>query len=134
MSSAQISREYRIYLAIWRKALKSEEPVEIKCSSRNMAIAMRQGMYRAIRPFRSGTRIDEELRVASEKFVVFIKDNILEIRPRLTLAELDTMFDEIGIDEEDLLLGDERAKFEELKTFIDDTKIRPTTPYYKREE
>jgi hypothetical protein len=133
MSSAPITREYRIYLAMWRKAFLSDDPVVVKTSSRNMAIAMRQGMYRAIRPYRNGQQIDDQLQKASEKFVVYLNDDTLELRPRLTLAELDTLFDQIGIDEEDLLMPDERLVADELKEFLEERGVRPATPFYKRE-
>lgn len=135
--SRVISREYRIYLALWRKALNSSEMVVINCSSRNMAISMRQGMYRAIRPFRNGDMNDEELKDAAEKFVVFIdrETNALELRPRWTLNALEEMFDDLGIDEEDLKLGDERAASESLKRLLEkqDEPTMRATPFYTRE-
>ena len=134
---APISREYRVYLALWRKAyLNPDEPVIVKCSSRNMAIAMRQGMYRAIRPFREGKLSDEELRKAAEKFVVFLKDDSFEIRPRIALQELEGMFDQIGLDEQDLLVGDERAALDSLNKLLDGANVniaRKATPFYTRE-
>lgn len=132
--TAPITREYRIYLAIWRKALLSSEMVTIKTSSRNMAIAMRQGMYRAIRPYRSGVQIDADLQKASEKFVVYLNGDTLELRPRLTLAELDTLFDQIGIDEEDLLMPDEKVIANQLNDFLKERNVRPATKFYSRED
>jgi hypothetical protein len=141
MPEKPISREYRIYLALWRKALNSIEPIEIKCSSLKMAVAMRQGMYRAIRPFRNGLMNDEELRTSAEKFVVYLQpkddregEHILEFRPRLTLRELEGIWTDLGIDEEDLLLGDERSAREHLKEFLEpDAAAKPrVTPFYQR--
>lgn len=139
-----ISREYRIYLALWRKAYlapENAEPIVIKVSSRNMAIAMRQGMYRAIRPFRYGDQSDEQLRMAAEKFVIYLapkgaKDQFIELKPRKTLEALSEMFDELGVDEEDLLLGDERTATIDLKKFLDEQTAEPprNTPFYQREE
>lgn len=133
--AAPISREYRIYLAIWRKAGNSPEPIVIKTSSKNMAIAMRQGMYRAIRPYRESKLIDDELRKAAENYVVYLNEDTLEMRPRLTLGELNTMFDQIGIDEEDLLLGDERDALGALKDLLDGVDVKPRiTPFYNRDQ
>jgi hypothetical protein len=134
---APISREYRIYLALWRKALLGSEIVEIKAPSRSMAIAMRQGMYRAIRPFRSGKMVDEELRQAAEKYVVFLDEEKLILRERMTLSALETEIglDVLGIDEEDLLLGDERALKIELEQIleIDEKPVaKSSTPFYTR--
>jgi hypothetical protein len=134
--SRAVSREYRIYLAIWRKALYASEPIVIKCGTLNLAISLRQGMYRAIRPFRDGSLNDEELRNAAEKFVVYLdKDNfILELKERVTLAALEEMFDEIGLDEEDLHFGDERRAQESLSKLLEEAE-KPNeriTPFYKR--
>lgn len=138
-----ISREYRVYLALWRKAVTSEAPIKIKCSNWSMAIAMRQGMYRAIRPFRHGTMNDEQLLQASEKFVVYLecpesKDkslpHFLVLKERKALAELEEMFDELGIDEEDLLFGDEMKVQKSLTALIDEHKTPRNTPFYSRED
>lgn len=140
-----VSREYRIYLALWRKALKSPEPVRIRASCLSMAIAMRQGMYRAIRPFRVGQANDEELLQASEKFVVYLNKgelasdpHFLVLNERMALSELEMEFDLLGIDEEDLLLGDERNIANSLKHLIDGAPAEPVplrfTPFFTRED
>lgn len=138
-----ISREYRIYLALWRKAvLNPDNIVVIKAPSYSMAIAMRQGMYRAIRPFRNGLMTDEELRTAAEKYVVYLdkagaKDDPheLSLRPRAALAELELMFDDLGIDEEDLRLGDERAVLGSLEKLLEKEKPKAvSTPFYTRDD
>ena len=137
MSQAPISREYRIYLALWRKALHSSEPITIKASNRNMAIAMRQGMYRAIRPFRQGNLNDRELQDAAEKFVVYLDGKLpeLTLKPRAALAELESAWEALGIDEEDLLLGDERAMEGSLKRLLEESQQpdpQRSTPFYDR--
>lgn len=139
MPAQVFSREARIYLALWRKALQSDELVRINCSSRNMAISMRQGMYRAVRPFRLGQMSDEELRTAAEKFVVFLSPKAdtnayLELRPRVTLSELEGMFDTLGIDEEDLRIGDERSAEASIRKLMETEQDKPrATPFYERE-
>ena len=142
MAKAPISREYRIYLALWRKAAVDDHwDKTIKCSSLNMAIAMRQGMYRAIRPFRRGESLDEELRLSAEKFVVYIDKEAHQLifRERLTLKEMEGMFDTLGLDEEDLLLGDERDIAASLSNFIQrsdpsaESEPERTTPFYTRD-
>ena len=141
-SQAPITREYRIYLALWRKALKSRSQVKIQTSNFAMAIAMRQGMYRAIRAFRSGARSDEELRTASEKFVVYLEKgatknhpHYLILKERAALAELEESLDLLGIDEEDLLLGDERSLLANLQELIErkDAPVVRPTHFYTRE-
>lgn len=139
---APISREYRIYLALWRKAYKSPEPVIIKASSFSMAVAMRQGMYRAIRPFRKGEATDNDLMKAAEKLVVYLvkaedksSPHFLEFRERKALSELEAAWADLGIDEEDLLLGDERSVSDSLIKLMDkqDTPVTTNTPFYSRE-
>lgn len=146
--SKPISREYRIYLALWRKAFFSEEPIIVTASSFSMAVAMRQGMYRAIRPFRNGQLTDEALRQASEKYVVFLEKVMLDeehdktsphhliFKERKTLAALDGMLNLLGLDEEDLLLGEERTVGARLSKFLDEKTPSPVvpskTPYYER--
>ena len=111
-----------------------------------MAIAMRQGMYRAIRPFRRGTSSDSELREAAEKLVIYIpnktdqaKDKPVEItfKPRKTLAALEEAWDSLGIDEEDLLFGDERGISQSLSNLLQAEEEAPAerlTPFYSRED
>lgn len=138
-----ISREYRIYLALWRKAfLNPATPLIIHASSFSMAVAMRQGMYRAIRPFRQGLMNDDQLRQAADKYVVFLKKeddkdkpHDLEFRLRMALEELEQSFDIFGIDEEDLMIGDERLALHSLTKFLEDAPEKPlsVTPFYVRE-
>ena len=139
MAQRPISREYRIYLALWRKATVSAEIVSIRVSSYSMAIAMRQGMYRAIRPFREGTLIDNQLQKAAENFVVYLpkepdEDGIywLKLMPRAALAELDSMLGELGLEENDLLLVEEKAVQETLQELLNEPAR--STPFYERNE
>lgn len=137
-----ISREYRVYLALWRKAIQTGEVPPIKCSSLHMAVAMRQGMYRAIKPFKLGEVNDEELVRAAEKYVVHLvrgesksSPHFLELRERKALSELEAQWAELGIDEEDLQVGDERNVGEKLKELLEQPgePVR-STPFYEREQ
>lgn len=138
-----ISREYRIYLALWRKAYLQPEgapTISIKCSSLHMAIAMRQGMYRAIKPYRNGLQTDEELRQAAEKFVIYLvkaehhtEPHFLELRERKALSELEAELAELGIGEDDLLVGDERSADKMLNELANAPKEEPVkTSFYER--
>ncbi len=137
-----ISREYRIYLALWRKAFKLNETVRFQASTWAMAIAMRQGMYRAIRPFRTDAMLDQELREAAEKFVVVIEKqpdpkvpHWIVIKPRMTLSELEASLHDFGLDEDDLLFGDERLIDHALQDLIEEEAAPPkATPFYQREQ
>jgi hypothetical protein len=140
-----ISREYRIYLALWRKALNSPEgapTISIKCPNLHSAVAMRQSMYRAIKPFRAGTQSDSELQKAADKFVLYLvqaekaaEPHFIEFRERKSLTILEAAWDSLGIDEEDLLVGDERSITEKLHELMDKVpdQVRKTA-FYEREE
>ena len=139
MSYKPTSREYRIYLALWRKALTSPKPVVVKASSLSIAIAMRQGMYRAIRDYRSGQRSDLELMKASEKFIIRLEagsdkssEHRIVFTERATLSELDLA--ELGLDEGDLLLEEERLLTGLMGNFPEQTEQSISTPFYTRSE
>lgn len=102
-----------------------------------MAVSMRQGMYRAIRPFRTGKDFDEELRLATEYFVVYLERQTdpkskhkLLLRPRLSLSELEAELLALGLDEDDLLLDAEKGLVKSLDTFIETPAVNP---FYSRE-
>lgn len=140
-----ISREYRIYLAIWRKAFEQKdqpdkEPIKIQASTFSMAVSMRQGLYRAIRPFRAGLQFDEDLRQASELFVAYLEKgpdpkapHAVILRPRLALSELEADLARLGLDEEDLLLDSEKLELQDLANLIDPAPSPRSNPFYTRE-
>lgn len=100
-------------------------------------------MYRAIKPFRNGEQFDEDLRAASELFVVFLEKQAnpnakhrLILKPRSTLSELDAALEELGIGEHELLLDEERLAGKALEEFLEPGNAEPerrTTPFYTRE-
>jgi hypothetical protein len=144
------SREYRIYLAIWRKALRdSSDPslplVTVNASSFSIALAMRQGMYRAIRPYREGEIIDRELAEASDKFVLSVikqddgaKIHTITVKPRSTLSDLERELLALGIDEADLSTTEEATAKKMMESIMapeaDVPELpRKSTPFYTRE-
>ncbi len=140
MSSKFITREYRIYLAIWRKALlHPEETISIKLPTYNLALTTRMGMYRAIRPFREGTLFDDELALAAERYVLFCPkpDDVntqakVILRPRLTLEALEAQLGDFNFTEDDLLLLDERIAAHELTELV--KPLHKANAFYNREE
>lgn len=141
--SKPISREHRIYLAIWRKAFlerAKDKPIILHASNFQMAISIRQGMYRAIRPFRVGIELDEELRQSSDLFIVQIEKNEdqkaphrLFLKQRMTLTELEKELSTLGLDEEDLLLTEEKMVREQLSDFMEPDPMHKANPFYNRE-
>lgn len=144
------SREYRIYLAIWRKALRDSAnpalpPVTVNASNFSLALSMRQGMYRAIRPYREGELIDRELVEAAEKFVVSAvrgedptKVHALTLKPRSTLSELERELLALGLDEGDLATTEEAAAKKHLESLMEPEELllapRKSTPFYTRDQ
>ena len=137
---APISRATRIYLAAWRKAYRERDqsaaPVSLLASTKQLAIAHQQNLYRAIRPYRNGHASDDELNKAWEVLVVAIHDapdGLYEVRiqPRLTLAELEKEFSRLGLSEDDLITTEERKVTEELKTLLSPENGK-TNPFYRR--
>jgi hypothetical protein len=130
------TREARIYLAIWRKAYDQREdptasPIVINCSSPNMAIKHRLGLYRAIRPYREGKLLDYALSKASESFVVTINGLEVSLQPRKTLLDLEASLADFGISEEELLLPEEREAAKSLESLLDGPALpRKTNPFY----
>lgn len=132
---SNLSREYRIYLAIWRKAFRQrleEDPVVVKASSYSMALSLRSGMYRAIRPFRKGLQLDEELRQAADLFVVSVEKkpnpqspHELILKPRSSLSELEAELAFLGLDEDDLLLPEEASVNAALMKLLPPEKSAP---------
>lgn len=136
-----LSREVRIYLAIWRKAYlqrDEETPVSLTASSFTAALILRRGMYRAIRPYRYSERFDEELKKASEMFVVSVEQqkdpkspHTLVMKRKLSLNELEAELLNLGLDENDLILPEEKMLNENLQEFL-----KPDTasnPFYTRD-
>lgn len=147
MAKKPVSREYRVYLAVWRKAYLERDsnlpPITINASTYAMAISMRQGMYRAIKPYRDESEFDHELSQAAELFVVYIPKEPqpngtyqVILKPRTSLTELEAQFAELGLSETDLKLSEERLAEDKLNAFIETPTSeveRPVNPFYGRD-
>ena len=101
---------------------------------------MRLGLYRAIRPYRTGKLFDEDLRRAAEGFVISPEERdgkyFLILKPRMTLSELEAQMASIGLDDEDLLLEEERLAKKSLEELLPATPAGPpvrSNPFYTRD-
>jgi hypothetical protein len=143
----RVSREHRIYLAVWRKAFTDQPKIiKLKASSFSAALVMRTGLYRAIRPYRFGELHDEELFQAAEGFVVSVvklknpkAQHEVVLKPRATLTELEAELEALGITEADLALPEEielHGKLVELlPTSTNQTTKQPIgNKFYNRQE
>lgn len=142
-----LSREYKIYLALWRKAELEKDndpptPIVLEASSFSVALAIRTGMYKAIKPYRDGGVYEEVLTKAPQSFIVSaIKGPPAQvvISPRASMILLEAELARLGIAEEDLVSPAERAVGEELRqlTKPPSEALRNTisgpNPFYTRE-
>lgn len=138
-----LSRELRICLAIWRKAFleRGDEPLVINCRDYNSAIAIRQSMYRAIKPFRTNEMFDEDLRQAAEFLVVYLEKqddptapHRLIMKERKTLDDLNAEMEALGIGDADLLLEEEKIVTGKLDEFIEEAREEArATSFYSRD-
>ena len=131
-----ISRENRVFLALWRRTSEYPEGFTVKLSNRSLAISTRQGLYRAVKPFR-GVDGDPVLSDAADKFVVSFggpEDNWIVFRPRKGLSEIEAQFAELGITEADLASPEERAILESGNRLAEElSKPIVATPFYTRD-
>lgn len=141
-----LSREYRIYLAIWRKAYRERDLdtplVTVNSANLSTALSLQSGMYKAVRPYRSGEAFDPELQAAAETFVVALPRHVdssiphaIVLKPRSTLTELEAELEALGITEADLLDPEEQKAVESIQTLIEpEASKRPSNPFFTRED
>jgi hypothetical protein len=103
-----ISRENRIFLALWRKAIRKEE-VRLKCLSDNQAITTRLAMYRAIKPFRMDEFEDPELYDAANRLAIRIEGSDIIIVEKTSTITAEAAMLQFGLTEDDLLTPEERV-------------------------
>lgn len=132
-----ITQENRIFLAIWRKAIRQGEDITIKMENNSLAMSARMAMYRAIRPYREGKLVDAELMDAASKFVIVHqrKPAALILTSRRTLAAAEDMAALLGLDDDDLLTPEELDQRERLLAVQEEAPIPEhiETPFYTRE-
>jgi hypothetical protein len=133
-----LTREEKIYLALWRKAGKLDG-TSIKLSTPNEAKAMRLGMYRVMKPFREGDMLDPELKLIADKFALIVEkgtSNLL-IREKTTLSAAERAMAMLGLTEDDLMTDQEReenkAADEALANIMGNIE-EVENPFYKQEE
>lgn len=136
---SSLSREARIYLALWRKATETPEGFEVKFPSLTTAISARQGLYRAIKPFRNRSDKDPILAEAADKYVVTLRNEppALYFSPRQTLEILENQLESLGLSESDLLDPEELNLHRSAQRLIDQAAPTPSdrsTPFYTRED
>lgn len=131
-----MTRLDRIYLALWRKAVQNSGLV-IRLPDKALALSMRLGLYRAIRPYRSGKLYDEELYQALSTLVIKVVENnkkiTIEFIERPVLYLLEDQLTDLGIEENDLLLPEEKEQYEQLKR-LEKLTWKSPNPFYGEDE
>lgn len=138
--SKDLSREKRIYLAIWRKAWREQlDELVIKMPSYNLAMTVRMSMYRTIQPYREGKIFDNELKLSSEKYVLALQKEppriIVVLRKTAEIA--DSMFTDLGLEEDDLMSEEELSALRISEALSEDITSPPDhepNPFYTRED
>lgn len=110
---ADITRETRIFLALWRKAGRGETLPVFTLPTQSAAIAVRMAMYRAIKPYRLSD--DNELVEAAAKYTVNVKDNTVTIALKVSLALAEQLLIDLDIDETELMTPDETATLDRVR-------------------
>lgn len=142
---ADLSREARIYLALWRKCLR-EDGLVVKLQTYNQALALRLALYRTLKPYRESEFLDPELYQAGQKYCIGVpKDNnTLHFTDRKSLLAAEAAYAALGLSDSDLYSDDElmvQARMsEELdKLVVKDLPVpkAPATPapntFYSRD-
>lgn len=134
-----LSRENRIYLAIWRKALRDKDtnPLTINCSSFKIALRQRVGFYRVIRPYRNGEAYDSELATAAEQVVPTLSPKsdgpaTITFLPRKSLELAEAIFADLGLDDSDLLSQEELDSIRAADQALGTLMPPRANPFYTR--
>lgn len=128
------TRETRIFLALWRKAYTSGEPIVINAKSPSDAMRIRMALYNAIKPYRV-EGVDDELRLAGEALAISTKASVVTIGPRVLRAYADDLAEAFGLTDDDLITAQEREAKEVMEASL--TRLMETqtaNPFYKKEE
>lgn len=143
---SKLSRERRIYLAIWRKALLNRladlPDLIIPMEKGAQALTFRMNMYNAIKPYRHEEEIDNELHLAATTLVCHAQMNppMIIMRQGVGEALAFKMAEEIGITEKDLELESEREVREKAEKSLQDlmndpiVKKHSDNPFYTKGE
>lgn len=109
MSRPSLTRESKIYLAIWRKAA-AESGLTITLSSPVEAQSVRMAMYRAMTPYKNDPNLEPSLsEIGAKMSLVWHRgESVLHIRDRVTLTSAERLAEQLGLDDDDLLTDSER--------------------------
>lgn len=128
-----LSREARIYRALWLKAAASETEIPIKLSSQGECIAFRMAMYRFIQPYRANPDLDPELHRATELVAISTPktgQTSITLKPKRSLDLAEIAMELVGLTDEDLLTDGEKGMLQVARESeqVPPTSCQPTQP------
>lgn len=147
-----MDKQKQILQALWRRAGRMSEPLEINCKTESDAKRTRFALYNAVREFKEkdgkpGKPADDELKYAIENCSVGYKEgsvNVLVIRGKASLemmgAVLEALGDEKLLDEEQITASASAALVMKKLAAMEKEDVQPAqpipgtrvTPYYTR--
>ncbi len=110
-----LTREARIYLALWRKLTSDGVEKKIFFPDLGSCISFTRNMYRALKPYRDMKLHDPTLVEAIEKWALWHPKSFEDgkpyvmARPRMGLAMAEDLFERFGLDEDDIMSPAEKA-------------------------
>lgn len=135
-----LSRQHRIYSALWRKALISGF-ISLNLETHYQAIALRLAMYRFLKPYRNDSTLDDELFRCAETLALCVKhgEARLVIKPKVDIDLAEVAMLAGGLLEDELLSEGERKLMdmsEGIEEIPDDEAAGLTkpNPFYKKGE
>lgn len=140
-----LSQEALLMLGLWRKAGKSEEPLELVLPTKADATRMRFALYNAAKPIRTGKQVDAEVLAAVESLSVRAVENKVIFAKKSASALIEAALAALGEDGVEGALVKPKTPLEvaaetSLQSVLgrlaeNEPKPEPTraTPYYRRE-
>ena len=135
-----MSRDLKIYLALWRKLIREQEklPVEIVFPTTQQAASFRIGMFKALKPYRHNGRLDMELSQAADLITIKKMNGcVITFDHRTTDTMLDSVVQQMGLSKELLKRSEaemlEAAAEQSLREALDGVPEPRSTPFFERD-
>lgn len=137
------SQENALLRQVWRKAVR-EGRVVLNFKDKREARRVRFALYNAVKPFKDGTLVDDELLEAAEECKVqFEGETTLVVVKKIMTAELQVIAESLGISPGGLARLPEPRSLEEAQADTSLERLREqlrdegqpgkrSTPYYER--
>lgn len=130
---ADISREQRIHLALWRKCL-ADSGLTIQLTSERECVSLRLAMYRSASKYRFDEFSEPLIYEALQNYAITVDKagKRLVFKPKITLGLSEQAMKDLGLSEMDLLSPEEQAMqdrlFKEMDGLIQKEPEAPLEP------